>query len=214
MPPQNSLLVIFFITIFTFKTTSLSLSTSTFTHNMLSCSLDLAYCSSLSSTNTLTRYTFNSATNSYDVSGTTALTCSGCSFIANYMSDDGSFHVIYTSTDKFHVYTHSGGTLTQTQDFQTDGLRMHVLNSSITMTNPPRGNFMVTNPAFTRRFQKLIFHTGNNTYTEEFGWSLSNSITSYVTNYEPTLDLVYTANANSASFFIDQVWIGINSDYI
>ena len=82
------------------------------------------------------------------------------------MSDDGSYHVFYTSNNKILVFTHSGGSLTLSQQYTTGEIAVHTLNSSTRMTRGPKGSRLVVSASPGQRFGKLNFNTGTNRYTE------------------------------------------------
>ena len=95
-----SLLLIFSIGIVTFTPTNLSMTATNFTYDRISCSLDMTHCSSMSGS-VISRYIYNSATENYDKTMEEFLSCGFCQYVANYMSDDGSYHVIFVNNDQF-----------------------------------------------------------------------------------------------------------------
>ena len=135
----------------------------------MSCSLDMTQCSSISGL-VLSRYTYNSGTKNYDKTGDTTLTCSGCSFTANYMSDDGSYHVLYTDNDKFMVFSHSGGSLTYESENNTMPIQKHNLQTYQSMYRDLKGSSLVISPPSNSPFSWHDYDAGTKSYV--FNYSI------------------------------------------
>ena len=94
-----------------------SLSSGNEGNEMMACNLDMNYCSSVNSTTSVAvRYKYDGS--NYISEGTTTLTdCppGSCTIIANYITDDNSKQLMYTSNQKILVYSYSNGSISLIQ---------------------------------------------------------------------------------------------------